>query len=60
MEVKEKCREDFEALMKGVACSAVGKVSKGSRLVIRGLEGKTIVYASLSELLSAWKKTFGG
>jgi phosphoribosylformylglycinamidine synthase len=60
VEVKEECRKDFEASMKGVACSVVGRVSKGSRLVVRGLDGKSVVDTNLSELLDAWKKAFGG
>jgi len=59
VEVKEKCREDFEAMMKDTVCSVVGKVNKGNRLIVHGLNGKSIVDASLSELLNAWKKTLG-
>jgi phosphoribosylformylglycinamidine synthase II len=59
VEVKEKCREDFEALMKDNAYSLIGKVKKSNRLVIRGLSGEPVVDASLSELLNAWKKTLG-
>jgi len=60
VEVKEECREDFEKLMKSTACSVVGRVGKGSRFVVRGLNGKIVVDASLSELLNAWKRTLGG
>lgn len=59
VEVEEECREDFEAIMKDNVCSVVGKVNKGNRLVVRGLNGKSVVDASLSELLAAWKKTLG-
>lgn len=60
VEVKEECREDFETIMKDCVCSVVGRVSKGNHLVVRGLDGKLVVDASLSELMNAWKKTFGG
>lgn len=57
VEVKEDCIEDFEATMSGSACSVVGRVSKDNRLSVRGLNGKSVVDASLSELLNAWKRT---
>lgn len=60
VEVKEECREDFEAMMKDTACSVVGKVNRSDRLVVHGLDGKLVVNAKLSELLAAWKKTLGG
>jgi len=37
----------------------VGRVNKGNRFVICGLNGKSVVDASLSELSDAWKKTLG-
>jgi phosphoribosylformylglycinamidine synthase len=60
VEVKEECREDFEAMMKDTACSVVGKVNRNARLVVHGLDGKLVVNASLGSLLAAWKKTLGG
>jgi phosphoribosylformylglycinamidine synthase len=59
VEVKEECREDFEAMMKDTACSVVGKVNRSDRLIVRGLDGKLVVNASLGSLLAAWKKTLG-
>jgi phosphoribosylformylglycinamidine synthase len=59
VEVKEECREDFEALMKDTACSVVGKVNRSDRLVAHGLDGKLVVNASLGSLLAAWKRTLG-
>mgnify|MGYP001134823355 CR=1 FL=1 len=60
IEVKEKCRKDFEAIIRGNAYSIVGRVNKSNRLVVQGLNGESVVDASLSELIDAWKKTFGG
>jgi phosphoribosylformylglycinamidine synthase len=57
VEIAEKAREDFEALMKGKTCAEIGKVTKASRLCIRGLNGKVVVDASLSDLLASWKRT---
>jgi phosphoribosylformylglycinamidine synthase len=59
VEVKESCRENFEAIMKDIAYSVVGRVNKDNRLVVRGLDGKSVVDASLNELSAAWKKTLG-
>jgi len=59
VEVPEKRREDFEALVGKTVCSAIGRVEKDERFSVYGLGGKRIVDASLSELRDAWKSTFG-
>jgi phosphoribosylformylglycinamidine synthase len=60
MEVAEKDRKEFEALMKGKMCVQIGKVTKDEKLVIHGLNQKIVVDASLGELRHAWKKTLSG
>ena len=60
IEVSEKDRQEFEALMKSKACSKIGKVTKDERLLIHGLNKKIVVDASLAELRCSWKKTLGG
>lgn len=60
MEVPEKRREQFEALMERNVCSAVGRVEKNRRLSVYGLNGKRVVNASLNRLRNSWKSTFGG
>jgi len=55
VEVPERRRGDFEALLKGVPHGRVGRVNRGSRLVVRGLSGEVVVDASLAQLRSAWK-----
>jgi len=60
VEVQEKRRRDFEALMEGVAFSVVGRVKREKRLRMHGIDDRTVVNASLAELRSAWKSTFGG
>ncbi|MGQ9551460.1 MAG: phosphoribosylformylglycinamidine synthase subunit PurL [Candidatus Bathycorpusculaceae bacterium] len=57
VEVSEKAREAFEAIMKGRVYSEIGKVTKTTRLNIHGLNGAMIVETSLSELLKSWKQT---
>jgi phosphoribosylformylglycinamidine synthase len=60
VEVQEKRRRDFEALMEGVACSVVGRVKREKRLLIHGTDDSTVVDVSLAELRNAWKSAFGG
>ncbi len=60
VEVPEKCREDFEALMEKNSYSAVGRVEKDRRLSVYGLNGEQVVNTSLSRLRNTWKGTFGG
>jgi phosphoribosylformylglycinamidine synthase II len=60
VEVQEKRRRDFEALMEGVAFSVVGRVKQEKRLRVHGIDDRTVVNADLAELRNAWKSTFGG
>ncbi len=60
LEVSQKDKEDFEALMKGKGCVEIGKVTNDERLVIYGLNQKVVVDASLAELRRSWKKTLSG
>ncbi len=57
VEVSEKAKEDFEALMKGKAYAEIGKVTKNPRLCIKGLNGEIVVDAPLVDLLGSWKRT---
>jgi phosphoribosylformylglycinamidine synthase len=57
VEVSEKAREDFDAIMKGRVYSEIGKVTKTTQLSIHGLDDAMIVDTSLSELLKSWKQT---
>jgi phosphoribosylformylglycinamidine synthase len=57
VEVSEKAREDFDAIMKGRVYSEIGKVTKTTQLSIHGLDDAMIVETSLSELLKSWKQT---
>jgi len=57
LEVPEKTRGDFEAVMKGAACSEIGWVAKNPRLVVYGLDGAVAVDASLKDLRGSWKET---
>ncbi len=60
IEVSETDRQEFESLMKGKSCVQIGKVTKDQKLLIHGLNQKTVVDASLAELRRSWKKTLSG
>jgi len=60
VEVQEKRRRDFEALMEGISFSVVGRVKREKRLIVYGTDDRTVVDVSLAELRNAWKSTFGG
>jgi phosphoribosylformylglycinamidine (FGAM) synthase-like enzyme len=60
VEVSEKRRENFEALMKDAICAEVGKVENDGYLSVKGLDGKQAVHADLEELKRRWKGVLGG
>jgi phosphoribosylformylglycinamidine synthase II len=57
LEVPEKAKGDFEALMKGKVCAEIGKVAKNPRLIVYGMDGAVVVDASLKDLRGNWKET---
>jgi len=60
VEVTEKRRDAFEALMKDAACAEVGAVKKDGILSVTGLDGKQAIHADLEELRRRWKSALGG
>jgi phosphoribosylformylglycinamidine synthase len=60
VEVPEKRREDFEALMGGSIHAVVGRIKKEGYLSVFGLSGERVVDASLAELRNRWKSALGG
>ncbi len=60
VEVPEKCREDFEALMKGNVYAEVGRVRKDGYLSVYGVNDEKVVDANLVELRNRWKNGLGG
>jgi phosphoribosylformylglycinamidine synthase len=57
LEVPEKTRGNFEATMKDVVCTEIGRVTKNPQLTIYGLDGAMAVDASLKDLRGSWKET---
>jgi len=60
IEVPEKARGKFEAVMKGANFSVIGRVINEKRLSVHGLGSGIVIEAGLDELRDAWKRTFGG
>jgi hypothetical protein len=56
VEVSQKTKQEFEALMKGRAYAEIGMVTRTPKLRIHGLSGKIIVDASVEDLLASWKR----
>ena len=59
VEVAEKDKTAFEALMKGKPYAEIGKVTKNPHLKIKGLTGFVVVDAPVADLRAAWKRTLG-
>jgi phosphoribosylformylglycinamidine synthase subunit PurSL len=57
IEVSEQDRGLFEELMWGKGCVQIGKVTEEQKLVVVGLNGKSVIDASLETLRRSWKKT---
>jgi phosphoribosylformylglycinamidine (FGAM) synthase-like enzyme len=58
VEVRRELGGEFTRLANklGVPYSRIGYVSRGSRLVIHGLNGRTIIDLKNSELRRAWRE----
>ncbi len=59
VEIPEKRRLDFEALMKDAVCAEIGNVKKDPVLSVTGLNGKEAILADLEGLRRRWKSTLG-
>ncbi|MEM4577066.1 MAG: phosphoribosylformylglycinamidine synthase subunit PurL [Candidatus Nezhaarchaeales archaeon] len=56
VEVKADKEEEFKQLMNGLPCSKVGKVTKGSSLVIRGYDGRVLIDLGVDDMWRAWRE----
>ena len=59
VEVAQKHRLEFEALMKDAFCAEVGKVKKECMLTVAGLDGKQVMNADLTALRRQWQSVLG-
>ncbi|MCJ7613615.1 hypothetical protein MUO71_02455, partial [Candidatus Bathyarchaeota archaeon] len=59
VEITEKRKDAFEALMKNIDCAEVGTVKKDAIMSVVGLDGKQKIHADLEELRKRWKSTLG-
>jgi len=57
LEVPEKTRGDFEAVMRGKVCAEIGRVAKNSHLTVYRIDGEVAVDVSLTDLRQSWKET---
>ncbi len=56
VEIAAQDQKKFEAVLKGIPISLVGKVEEEDKLYIYGLKKELCVQASLAQLKEAWKK----
>ncbi|MCJ7743920.1 MAG: phosphoribosylformylglycinamidine synthase subunit PurL [Dehalococcoidales bacterium] len=56
VEVAPENKDEFEAIMSGTSCAAIGRVTDTEALEIYGLDGKKVVSASLTDLKEAWQR----
>ncbi len=59
LEVASASVRDFEALMDGCVYAPLGRVTKRSRLVVRGMEGQAVIKLGIPQLQAAWTSTIG-
>jgi phosphoribosylformylglycinamidine synthase len=56
VEVAPENKDEFEAIMSGTSCAAIGRVTDTEALEIYGLDGKRVLSASLTDLKEAWQR----
>lgn len=50
---------EFEKFFKTLPCGCIGTVTSKPDFVIKGINGRTLVKATVPQLKTAWKQTFG-
>lgn len=60
IEVSEKHREDFEALMNDNVCSEIGRVARSRHFSVYGLSGRKEIDIGLEDLRTCWKSALEG
>jgi phosphoribosylformylglycinamidine synthase II len=57
VEVTEKDKQEFEAIMKNTISAEIGRVTKSASLKIKGFNQATVVDAPVADLRASWKQT---
>ena len=58
LEVPLEKRSQFECLMENVPIGLIGHTTKQTTLKIKGIMGRTILQAEITDLKNSWQKTF--
>jgi phosphoribosylformylglycinamidine synthase len=56
VEVAQENKDEFEAVMRGISCAAIGRVTDTEALEIYGLNSKRIVNTAIADLKEAWQR----
>ena len=56
VEVAQTDQHNFESIMNGIGCSAIGQVTNSSTFEVYGLDGQKVISASPGELKDAWQR----
>jgi len=56
VEVEKKKQKKFESLLKGIPCGLIGCVSDTKEFIVRGIDGRVCIQASVDVLKEAWQK----
>ncbi len=60
LEVHERYRDETEELLSDISHIPIGRIKRGNRLSIYGLNDELVINASSAELSEAWKGALGG
>jgi len=60
VEVPQKCKENFENIMKNTSCVLIGRVKKENRLSVYDLNKELVIDVGLDELRTAWNSALEG
>jgi len=58
LEVPLEKRSQFECLMENVPIGLIGRTTKQTTLKVKGIMGRTILQAEITDLKNSWQKTF--
>jgi phosphoribosylformylglycinamidine synthase len=56
LEVPVKCRKEFERTISGVPSGMIGRLGSSADLVVKGINGGTVIKAGLSRMKKEWQK----